>query len=225
LADTGYVSGISFARSDFTAAAVNRGADDLRLEGVRFPDLFNNGERELVADYTYTTPGGVPGPQLPIIASWDDLDQRYDLQPLLANRQPFPRGRRWTSYWAGPYVLHNAAARDRLTGYPVDGYLLLRDTGRYPPALIVGKTVSSGALSGLAVSQFSLRWSGGRIEFLESFKGCDTIVVVKPDAAPPLDHILRAAVGLAPQRLSISPFPSCSQFQNLPGSSTQSSVR
>lgn len=215
-ADTKYVGGVSVGGADFTAAALNKGADDFRLEAVRFPDLLNNDERELVADYTYTASGGFPGPQLPIIASWNDLGRRYELQPLLASGQPFPPGRRWTSFWPGPYVLRNIATNSKLRGYPVDGYLLLPGTGRYPPTLIIGKSVSSGGQSGLAVSQYSVRWANGHITFLDSFKECDTIVIVKPDASPPLDHILRAAVGLAPQRVAISRFPSCSQFLSVP---------
>lgn len=202
------VSGTS--SSDFLPSTIDQGVDNFQLEGLQLPDLFNNGERELVADYTYVAAGGDQGPKLPLIVWWDDLAERYEFRALVDDKPPASPDRKWSGGWAGPYVLRDTRNRSELRGYPVDGYLVLPEAGPYPPTLVVGDTTSAATQFGDAVSQYSMFWSAGRIDLVNPNPGCDTTVIVNPAPSLTLDHILRAAIGLAPKRFSTAP-ASCAQ--------------
>jgi hypothetical protein len=212
--DAGGVAGSD--DSEFLASTVDQGVEDFQLEGLQLPDLFNNGERELVADYTTTGPEGDQGPELPLIVWWDDLAQRYELRALVERRPPPSPDRHWGGTWPAPYILRDIGNGTELRGYPVDGYMTISEAGPYPPTLVVADSTYTDTQFGVAVSQYSMFWSAGRLHLVNPNPGCDTTLVVNQDLS--LDRIMRAAIGLAPQQLS-TVHVSCTQVANPPDGS------
>jgi hypothetical protein len=202
--------------NEFSASTIDRGCSALPARGASAPGSVQHGERELVADYTTIGPEGDQGPDLPLIVWWDDLAQRYELRALAEDKPPASADRQWAGSWPAPYVLRDTGNGTELRGYPVDGYLVIPEAGPYPPTLVVGDDTYAATQFGVAVSQYSMFWTAGRIHLINPNRGCDTTVVVNPNLS--LDHILRAAIGLTPQRLS-TVHVSCVQVVNPPDGS------
>lgn len=104
------------------ATRAHNGLYDYGLENVRIVDLFGNGESELVADYLpYNSPLSY---QLPLIVFWDDVAQRYKVQPLLNGRPSAIPGWAIDPAVRGAYRLSDRTTSTTLHAWATDGYWL-----------------------------------------------------------------------------------------------------
>ncbi len=116
-------------RFDFRPSATDGEAWGFRLDGVE--DLQSSGEQDVVGGFFQLIDSGGTNAIVPVVVSWDDATQKYDLQPLLPVNPSSPwgppvgSGSRWIGvggalWWA--FETTGVPLRDPQHGISIDGY-------------------------------------------------------------------------------------------------------
>ncbi len=148
---------------------------DYGLEGLRVRDLFNNGEDELIGDYSQL-PLGV-GVKLPILVSWDDIAQRYRLHAMLTQRPSRVPQFRLGGDVGTPYLLRDTSTGIVLRAWPVTEYLVAPAGGSSSAWLVFADDAAgTRGRSGLELDSYELALSAGGVK-VKVGNSCGAFVV------------------------------------------------